>query len=319
MLEKLKKDLKNKIKKADKVYVVGHNFIDLDALGASIAVFKIANKYKRECYIIINDDVLEDSVSKAIDSISSGVKFIKKEDINDFSSSLLVVVDTNKYDLICLDNLNYFFDVIVIDHHDVSKNTINIGTKYIDTTFSSASEVMTCILYRLGIKIDAVCANIILAGIVIDTNNFTLRTTANTFRCATYLLSNGADTVKVQYLLKQDIKKFIKRQKLLSNIEIINKKIAISVGKSFDLYKRDDLARISQSLLLFEKIEASFTIGYLDKRVVGISGRSYGNINISNIMKKLGGGGNNSEGATIIYDTSITDAVNKLKGILIKK
>lgn len=319
MLEKLKKDLKNKIKKADKVYVVGHNFIDLDALGASIAVFKIANKYKRVCYIIINDDVLEDSVSKAIDSISSGVKFIKKEDINDFSSSLLVVVDTNKYDLICLDNLNYFFDVIVIDHHDVSKNTINIGTKYIDTTFSSASEVMTCILYRLGIKIDAVCANIILAGIVIDTNNFTLRTTANTFRCATYLLSNGADTVKVQYLLKQDIKKFIKRQKLLSNIEIINKKIAISVGKSFDLYKRDDLARISQSLLLFEKIEASFTIGYLDKRVVGISGRSYGNINISNIMKKLGGGGNNSEGATIIYDTSITDAVNKLKGILIKK
>lgn len=319
MLEKLKKDLKKKIKKADKVYVVGHNFIDLDVLGASIAVFKIANKYKRECYIIINDDVLEDSVSKAIDSISSGVKFIKKEDINDFSYSLLVVVDTNKYDLICLDNLNLFFDVIVIDHHDVSKNTINIGTKYIDTTFSSASEVMTCILYRLGIKIDAVCANIILAGIVIDTNNFTLRTTANTFRCATYLLSNGADTVKVQYLLKQDIKKFIKRQKLLSNIEIINKKIAISVGKSFDIYKKDDLARTSQSLLLFEKIEASFTIGYLDKRVVGISGRSYGNINISNIMKKLGGGGNNSEGATIIYDTSITDAVNKLKGILIKK
>ena len=69
MLEKLKKDLKKKIKKADKVYVVGHNFIDLDVLGASIAVFKIANKYKRECYIIINDDVLEDSVSKAIDSI----------------------------------------------------------------------------------------------------------------------------------------------------------------------------------------------------------------------------------------------------------
>ena len=58
---------------------------------------------------------------------------------------------------------------------------------------------------------------------IIDTNNFTLRTTANTFRCATYLLSNGADTVKVQYLLKQDIKKFIKKQKLLSNIEIINK------------------------------------------------------------------------------------------------
>lgn len=312
MLKKLKSVLKTEIKHADKVYIIGHNYSDLDAFGAAIAISLIVSKLNKKSYIILDDKVLEKSVNKALSSVKNKFNFIKSNTISDdLNNSLLIVVDTNKKYMLSVDT-NKFSKVIVIDHHDTDKNTIATELSFIDTKKSSTCEIATDLLNLFKVKIDKTTSNIILSGIVLDTNNFILRATCDTFKSATYLLLNGASTTSVQYLLKQDIKKFINRQKMLSNVSIVNNNIAIAKGVKGDSYRREDLAKTAETLLLFEKIDTSFVIGNLNSGEIGISGRTLGKLNMGKIFQKLGGGGNSTEGATIIKDSDIKSVYDML-------
>ena len=50
-----------------------------------------------------------------------------------------------------------------------------------------------------------------LGGIVVDTNNFTLKTSDTTYENASYLTKIGGDTKEVQYLLKENLKELEKK------------------------------------------------------------------------------------------------------------
>lgn len=317
MLKKLKNVLKAEIKSSDNVYIIGHNYTDLDAFGASLGISLIANKFNRKSFIILDDKVIEKSVNKALYSVKNKFNFIKSSELKNISlaKSLLIIVDTNKENLVSVD-FKLFNKVIVIDHHDIDKNTIKTDLCFIDTKKSSTCEIASDLLNTFKIKFDSNIANIILSGIVLDTNSFSLRSTCDTFKSATYLLYNGASTVSVQYLLKQDIKKFINRQKMLTNVSIINGNIAIAKGVKQDFYRREDLAKTADTLLLFDKIETSFVIGNLSNGEIGISGRTLGKLNVGNILKMLGGGGNSSEGAASIKDSDIKSVYDMLINIL---
>ena len=133
---------------------------------------------------------------------------------------------------------------------------------------------------------------------------------------AYYLASFGADPKKVQYYLKQNIKEYIARQKVITNIEIIKEKYAVTTGVEKIRYKREELAKIASTLIQFNDIEASFVIGWNQDNKVGISARSEGRLNVGKVMEKLGGGGDDHDAATQLEATSIQEVKTKLLAIL---
>ena len=202
---------------------------------------------------------------------------------------------------------------VIIDHHDTSKTTIKGALTIIDNEVSSTCEMIAELVEHYDVELEPYYATVLLSGIVLDTNNFTLKTTAETYYAAYYLSSLGASAKKVQYLLKQDIIDYTERQKLLADIQTINNRIAFTKATPYTIYRREDLAKVADTLLFFNNIEASFVIGKIGKDTVGISARSLGNYNISKILEKLGGGGDTYNGAARFEKTTISKVEQMLK------
>lgn len=313
-----KEKLDKYINYATNIYIMGHRYLDLDALGSSIGVYEYVKSKGKKATIIINDRKLENGVKRALEDLKN-ILVIKKSNkikskIN--SKSLLIIVDTNKeYLLQDPTILNIFDKIIVIDHHDTNDQTINDGLLIIDKNASSTCEMITDLIDYEKIPISNEVATIILSGIVLDTNNYVIKTTTDTFRTSYILSKYGADAQYVQYLLKQDLKKYLARQKVLTNVKQI-KKVAITNGKSNVVYRREDLAKIADTLLLFNKIEASFVIGRLDDKSIGISARSLGRINVGKVLEPFNGGGDEFEAGASIKNTDIKKVDGELKEII---
>ena len=195
----------------------------------------------------------------------------------------------------------------------MGKNTIKDAYIIQDENSSSTCEMITNLVEAYDVEIDPYFATILLSGIVLDTNNFVLNTSKETFYSAYYLTSLGASAKKVQYLLKQDIEEYIEREKLLSKLEVINDKVAFTKAGAKTIYRREELAKLADTLLFFNNIEASFVIGKIDKNTVGVSARSLGNYNIVKILECLGGGGDENAGAVVFKKKTITQVEKMLK------
>lgn len=312
------KELRKVIKNHEVVFIVGHKDLDLDAIGASLGMAYIVRKFNREPYIIIDDEEFEPAVEKIIHQISK-MNIIKSNDILEKkkSKNLLVIVDTNKSKLLQNSELvEEFEDVIVIDHHQPNPSSISDGLIMIDTESSSACELITELAYYYGIKLEPNIATTILGGIVLDTNNFVVKTRAKTYFAAYHLTSYGADPRKVQYYLKQDIKDYIIRQKVIIDVEIIDEQLAVTTGDESIKYKREELAKVADTLLQFHGITASFVIGKISDETIGISARSEGKIDVGILLEKLGGGGGAQEAAAQLNNTTIEHVKKQLYKIL---
>ncbi len=309
-----KKELNDLIDKSTHIYIMGHKYLDLDALGGSIGVYEYVKAKGKNATIIINDKRLEKGVKKVLDELKTDYNIEKGNKVRNriTSNNLLIIVDTNKEYLLQDSTLLQLFDrVVVIDHHDPNNQTISKGLVIIDRSSSSTCEMLTDLLDREHIEISSKVATILLSGIVLDTNNYVIKTNVNTYRTSYLLAMQGADPLYVQYLLKQDIKKYVERQKVITNIKQI-RNIAISCGKSSIKYRREDLAKISDTLLQFDKIEASFVIGKLEDNSIGISARSLGKIDVGKILEKFNGGGDENEAGARIEKSNIKKVEEEL-------
>lgn len=315
-------DYNNRIKKlinnAEEIYIMGHKHLDLDALGACLGMYRYAKTRCQNVYIIIDDQVHELGCGKIIDKVRFSVNIIRSDQLTDLinKNSLLILVDTNKaYLTQSPDIVDYFENVLVIDHHEKGDKTCDKGLVIIDTKSSSACEMVSDFLFKNRIALDADLATYLLSGIVLDTNNYVVKSTNNTFKISYLLTGIGASSKKVQYLLKQDLGEYIERQKVITNVKIIGK-IAYTKGLHKVIYKREDLAKIADTLLFFNKIEASFVMGRISSDEVGISARSMGNINVGKIMEKLGGGGSVQEAAVVVNIDKVQELESNLLEII---
>lgn len=314
-----KKRINNYIKKAKNIFIMAHKDLDLDALGSSIGMYVILKQKKKNCFLVIDDKEHELGVEKILRELEGCITIIKSYDVpknmdKNSSKNLLLILDTNKKDLVqSSDILKMFSNKLIFDHHGVGKTTIKDAFLIQDDNVSSTCEMITTLIESYDIEIDSYYATILLSGIVLDTNNFTLKTTADTYYAAYYLASLGASAKKVQYLLKQDLLEYTEREKLLTKIEILNKKIAISKAAASTIYRREDLAKVADTLLFFNDIEASFVIGKIGKDTIGISARSLGNYDISKILDHLGGGGDDYNGAVKFEHKTIGKVEEMLK------
>lgn len=313
-MNRFEKQLIKAIKKANKIYVMGHQDIDLDAFGACIAISCIAKKYKKCTKIIINDKEHESAVGQAIVMMEEKIKIIDSSKIKEIGSDdLLIVVDTNKKYLLQDENiLNKFSTVFLIDHHNTGKGSIKTEHSYINTEISSTCEILTEVIMNKNIHITSNEATIILSGIVLDTNSYAINTSEQTHFLSAYLIDKKANVRKVQQLFKQDILDYKERQKLILDIEIKNKHTAITVGSQNKYYRREYLAKAADTLLLFKDIEVSYVIGRLNKEEIGISARSIANSNVNKVLAKMSGGGSPKEAATVIKEESLEKVKKEL-------
>ena len=300
-------------------FLMGHKDLDLDAIGSCIGLNILLTKKKKKCYIIIDDKSHELGVQKVLRELEGCIKVIRTEEIDEYmnpkqSKNLLIIADTNKKELVQSEEaLKKIPKQIVIDHHELSKESIKEGLVIVDNDTSSTCEMISELIEFYDVDLEPYYATVLLSGIVLDTNNFTLKTTANTYYSAYYLSMLGASAKKVQYLLKQDINDYTERQKLLASVKTINKRIAITKATPYTIYRREDLAKVADTLLFFNNIEASFVIGKIGKDTIGISARSLGNYNINNILERLGGGGDAYNGAARFENMPISKVEQLLK------
>jgi c-di-AMP phosphodiesterase-like protein len=320
--------LKDLIQDSDRVFIMGHKNPDMDSIGAGIGVRKIAQMNKVEGYIVLDFDELNGSVERL-------VKEIKKESsLEEFfispdealtimtEQSLLVVVDTHRPSLVMDETLLKRFEkIVVIDHHRRGEEFINNSTLvYMEPYASSTSELVTELLeYQPDEeKLSKLEATALLAGIIVDTKSFTLRTGARTFEAASYLRTYGADTVLVQRLLKEDIDTFIERSKIIQNVRFIYPGIAVAHGEEGKEYDSVLIAQTADILLAMKDVNASFVIARRQDGLMGISARSLGDVNVQVIMEKLGGGGHLTNAACQLNVETIDEALSLLKNAIIE-
>ena len=308
------KKLDEQIKQHDNVIIIGHQNPDLDCIGSSLGLYYSIEK---ECYIFKATDKLNNSMIKAFKAIEKkDINFIDKTNYKSIiNNTLLIVTDLHRKSLIeNQEILDIIKDVVIIDHHIIGKEKINNILEYIDPKASSATEIVTQYMRYKNKTVDKEVATIMIAGIEIDTNGYNMKTTEETFNSSAFLMSLGADNILKQNIPKENKAEYIKRTKQIENSYMIdNKMICVLDEKN---YNPSYLATMSEDLLRFDNVEASFTIGHLINDKIGISARSLGNINVETYMRELGGGGHLTDAACQLDEKDLKEAEKKLIEVL---
>lgn len=312
-------------KGVDHVFVQGHRNPDLDAIGSAIGIVKIARIHGVKASVVLDVDHVNYDVGRLIAKMqAAGIDkdvFISPKDALEAATdeSLLVLTDHSKYSITYDPELYKRLKnrLIIIDHHrrgeEFPENPMLV---YIEPYASSTCELVTeMIEYQPqggeGVLTDLE-ASAMLAGITVDSKEFSLRTGTRTFDAASYLRSIGADTQVVSELLKENIDNYLQRSHLVSTIDMIEPNMALLMGEDNKIYDPIITAQAADTALSLEHVDASFALTRRSKDVIGISARSIGNVNVQVIMEKLGGGGHLSNAATQIKGVTVEEAKDKL-------
>lgn len=316
--------LRDFVLESDQVIVMGHKNPDMDAIGAAIGVLKIAEVNDTDAYVVLDPKEINPDVQKLMDEIEKHEylwsQFITPDEALDHITrqTLLVIVDTHKPSLVIEPKLVEAIDrVVVLDHHRRGEEFIKDPVLvYMEPYASSTAELVTELLeYQpQPVKMDTLEATALLAGIVVDTKSFAIRTGSRTFDAASFLKSRGADTTLVQMLLKEDIDTYVKRSHLIANSFIYREGIAIGIAPEREVYDQILIAQAADTLLTMDNIKGSFVISRRGDGKISISARSLGDVNVQVIMEMLGGGGHLTHAATQ-FDEEVTleEVEQKLK------
>lgn len=305
------------IDEAKQVYVMGHSYADMDALGAAAGVCAIVRKRGKKCRIVI--DTENNAAHPMLRRLQALPEyqgaFLSGDDafLRVQPETLLVVVDTNRPGSVesepLLDACNR---VAVIDHHRRGSSYIDkMALNYHEPYASSASELVTELLQYLIEPGDLLKAEseALLAGIVLDTKNFTNRTGGRTFEAAAYLRRAGADTADVQRMFQSDLQSMISRYDIIRRAELYHGDIAIAaLDQECD---RVIAAKAADEMLTLQGVRASFVLYRKDDGIY-ISARSLGEINVQVLVETLGGGGNSTTAGGQCSGMTVTEAKTTL-------
>ena len=302
---------------ASEVYVMGHEYADMDAVGASAGICCAARKRGKRAQIVIDLDNnnarplvrrLQELPEYKDVFISGADAFLHAQ-----PGALLVVVDTNRPDMVesrqLLDACNR---VAVIDHHRRAASYIeSAALNFHEPYASSASELVTELLQYMVEAGDILRgeAEALLAGIMLDTKNFMMRTGGRTFEAAAFLRRTGADTAEVRRYFQSDLPSMIQRYDIIRDAKMYHGDLAIAaVDKEVP---RVTAAKASDDLLTLQGVQASFVL-YKAGDGVSMSARSLGEINVQLILESLGGGGNSTTAGGHVPDTTVAQVHTRL-------
>ena len=286
------------IAESERVYVMGHKIADADCFGAAIGVYRISKSLGKPCSIVL------DGIPSTIRKIA--VRFTDNPDYDDLitdsqeawqnitENTLLIIVDTHINSRVeSVDVLNKATKVIVFDHHRKSTDFIEKAVMvYHEPYASSSCELVTEMIQYIGekVKLKSAEADALLAGITVDTQNFSMKTGTITFEAAAFLKRCGADGIRVRKLLQEDLSVFKAKAMAVASTEMIYDGMYMSVCPSDYGNTSVTAAQAADELLDVEGVKASFVLCE-EGETIFVSARSLGEINVQVILEKIGGGG----------------------------
>lgn len=309
---------KSLIDESSRVMVMGHKSPDMDSFGAALGIFRGVLNRGKEVHIVLHE--VTDAIVNVYESIKGKdiYKFLTPEQAIEAidEDTLVVVVDTHKPSLTeCPELIELTERIVLIDHHRRSTEFIDKAVlKYMEPYASSTSELVTEILQYMENKpkIEKEEADALLAGITVDTKNFSLKTGVRTFDAAAYLRRQGADTTRVRQLFQDDLDTFIEKAAIVGTAIRHKETIAISTSAVTSASIQLIAAQAADDLLDIRGINASFVIAKTLEGTVFISGRSLGDINVQIILEMLGGGGHLEVAGAQFKDADIEEIKNRL-------
>lgn len=314
--------LSDHVNASDVVLIMGHKFSDLDSVGSAVGMWSaVAKGLGHEAYIVIDR---EQSLAKQIITSMEKVTQDRRIFIEPWEAmpmitgkTLLIVVDTHSPSFVeSPDLLRQVSRVVVIDHHRMMvKHIDNAIVFYHEPYASSASEMVAeLVQYISGNCLSRMEAEALMAGIMLDTKSFVLKTGVRTFEASAYLRRRGADTVEVKRLFSNSIDTYKAKSQLVSSAEIYNNcAIACSAENIPDI--RVASAQAADELLSIQGVTASFVL-FQTGSTVSISARSLGDVNVQILMEALGGGGHLTMAGAQLANSNLRDARQKLISVL---
>ena len=299
------------------IYIMGHRMADLDALGSAVGLLCLCRTKGRPARIVI--DLQKNACQSLIEELKASQDyadlFISGQDalVEADNRSLLIVVDTNRPDQVeCKPLLESISRVAVIDHHRraadyIEQPVLNLHEPYA----SSASELVTELLqYAVNQRdVKPLEAQALLAGIVLDTKNFSIRTGSRTFESAAYLRKAGADPVEVKKLFQSDLDDTLMRYRVVQAARLYRSELAIACID--ETITRVIASQAADELINISGITASFVL-FPDREQVIIRARSIGSCNVQAVLEKLGGGGNGATAGAQIKGKPLREVLQEL-------
>lgn len=304
---------------SEKIFIMGHRFGDLDSVGASCGLAGALRLLGKEVHIAVDRtknlasnliDLVEEKAGDGLFITPSSA--VQRADEND----LLIVVDIHNKDFIESRELyEKFSQIVVIDHHRKTVNYIDNAVIFHHEPYaSSASEMVAELIqyfrFDSDAKLPSYCAEALLAGIMLDTKNFVMRTGVRTFEAAAFLKKLGADTIAVKQLFSNSFDSYKRKAEIVAAANIHNN-CAIAAAK----FTSDDIRIVApqaaDELLSITDVDASFVI-FMTNNTANISARSLGNTNVQVIMEKLGGGGHQTMAAAQLENKTVEEATELL-------
>ncbi len=307
--------------RADNVIVMGHKYGDFDSFGASVGVARLAmlcgikaniavdltDKNLRPCIEMMQKT---DMYSQVFVDNAGGLDLIGPD-------TLVILVDHNGIPRAQFSDIaSKSGNIVIIDHHrknDQPTNAVKIS--YIDPSASSTCELVSEMLESAVSSQNLLKqeADIILAGILLDTKQFTRNTGTRTFGAAQYLRGAGANPTDVYNLFKAAPEDLSKEARFHTSIIMYKNHIALACceGDTDETY-RVIASKAADKMLTLRGVSAAFTLVRIGEQI-HISGRSSGKVNVQLILEKLRGGGHfDVAGAQVVSD-SIDDVLETLK------
>jgi c-di-AMP phosphodiesterase-like protein len=312
----------------DQLIVMGHRMADVDSFGAAIGMYRAARVMEKKAYIVL--DEVNASLRPFYNAFHENPKypkdmFIKSSDIHNImnDNTMVVVVDTNRPEMTeCPELLKMAKTVVVFDHHRQTNDNIeNTVLSYIEPYASSACEMVAEILQYIseGVKLRPIEADAMFAGLMIDTNNFSVKTGARTFEAAAFLKKSGADITRVHLAFRDSMEIYRARAEAVRGAEIENH-MAYAVCPSNGLESPTIVgAQVANQLLNITGIRASYVFTCI-KDTVYISARSVegsDGINVQLVMERLGGGGHSTVAGAQVSNVSPAQAMDMVKQTIV--
>ncbi|HEM3536457.1 TPA: DHH family phosphoesterase [Streptococcus suis] len=311
----------DKLKSVDAVFVVGHRNLDMDALGSAVGMQYFAQNIMNNAYTVYNPDEMAPDIARAIKKLSdencSNLLTVEEAMKMVTFQSLLIMVDHSKIGLtLDKDFYEQFTQVVVVDHHrrdtDFPNNAV---LTYIESGASSASELVTELIQFQNDKyhkLNRIQSSLLMAGIMLDTKNFTSRVTSRTFDVASYLRTRGSDSLEIQQIAATDFEEYRQINELILSGQRIESNVVIACADDTKEYDNIIPSKAANTILDMAGIEAVFVVTRNTKGYVSISARSHSKINVQRIMEEMGGGGHFNLAAAQVYDQTIAEVCEKL-------
>ncbi|WP_237447131.1 DHH family phosphoesterase [Streptococcus mitis] len=320
--------ISDKIRSVDQVFVVGHKNLDMDALGSAVGMQLFASNVTQNSYAIYDEEQMSPDIERA-------VSFLEKEGVTKLLSvkdamgmvtnrSLLILVDHSKTALtLSKDFYDLFTQTIVIDHHRRDQDfPDNAVITYIESGASSASELVTELIQFQNSKknrLSRMQASVLMAGMMLDTKNFTSRVTSRTFDVASYLRTRGSDSIAIQEIAATDFEEYREVNELILQGRKLGSDVLIAEATDSKCYDTVVISKAADAMLAMSGIEASFVLAKNTQGFISISARSRSKMNVQRIMEELGGGGHFNLAAAQIKDSTLSEVGEKLTEIVLNE